>query len=124
MLLFRVYPGLQQLSPLVTVEEILAELEDSFGEVVKFLDEAVLDLESKIRALYESYQWKWPLLSASHTLYFAFWKELFLLTWNGRPALAKCHPHSSAQSQEPEGETRQVLTAAHPSTISTCSDVD
>lgn len=54
MLLFRVYPGLQQLSPLVTVEEILAELEDSFGEVVKFLDEAVLDLVSKISALYES----------------------------------------------------------------------
>lgn len=70
MLLFRVYPGLQQLSPLVTVEEILAELEDSFGEVVKFLDEAVLDLVSKIRALYESYVWKGPLLSASHALYF------------------------------------------------------
>lgn len=66
------YPGLQQLSPLVTVEEILAELEDSFGEVVKFLDEAVLDLVSKIRALSESYVWRLPLLSASHTLYLAF----------------------------------------------------
>lgn len=53
MLLFSVYPGLQQLSPLVTVEEILAELEDSFGEVVKFLDEAVLDLANKIGGLYE-----------------------------------------------------------------------
>lgn len=57
-LLFRVYPGLQQVSPLVTVEEILAELEDSLGEVVKFLDEAVLDLVSKIRGLYERYAWK------------------------------------------------------------------
>lgn len=52
-LLFSVYPGLQQLSPLVTVEEIPVELEDSFGEVVKFLDEAVLDLVSKNRAMYE-----------------------------------------------------------------------
>lgn len=50
-LLLSVYPGLQQLSPLVTVEEILAELEDSFGEVVKFLDEAVLDLVSKSRGM-------------------------------------------------------------------------
>jgi len=33
---------------LVTVEEILAvELEESFGEVVKFLDGVVLDLVSK-----------------------------------------------------------------------------
>lgn len=52
-LLFSVYPGLQQLSPLVTVEEIPVELEDSFGEVVKFLDEAVLDLVSKSRGMYE-----------------------------------------------------------------------
>lgn len=48
-LLFSAYPGLQQLSPLVTVEEIPVELEDNFGEVVKFLDEALLDLESKSR---------------------------------------------------------------------------
>lgn len=47
------YPVLQQLSPLVTVEEIPVELEDSFGEVVKFLDEAVLDLVSKSRGMYE-----------------------------------------------------------------------
>lgn len=58
MLLFSVYPGLQQLSPLVTVEEILAELEDSFGEVVKFLDEVVLDLANKIGGLYERHVWK------------------------------------------------------------------
>lgn len=53
MLLFSVYPGQQQLSPLVTVEETPVELEDSFGEVVKFLDEAVLDLVSKSRGMYE-----------------------------------------------------------------------
>lgn len=47
------YPVLQQLSPLVTVEEIPVELEDSFGEVVKFLDEAVLDLVSKSRGMHE-----------------------------------------------------------------------
>lgn len=37
---------LELLSPFVTVEEILAvdELEESFGEVVKFLDGVVLDL--------------------------------------------------------------------------------
>lgn len=45
-----VYPGLQLLSPLVTVEEILAdEFEESFGEVVKVLDGVVLDLVSKSR---------------------------------------------------------------------------
>lgn len=47
------YPGLQQLSPLVTVEEIPVELEDSFGEVVKFLDEVVLDLVSNSRGMHE-----------------------------------------------------------------------
>lgn len=49
--MFNVYPELQ-LSPLVTVEEILDdELEDSFGEVVKVLEGVVLDLmsESKLR---------------------------------------------------------------------------
>lgn len=46
------YPGLQQLSPLVTVEEIPVELEDNFGEVVKFLDEAVLGLVSKSRGIF------------------------------------------------------------------------
>lgn len=52
-LLFSVYPGLQQLSPLVTVEEILAvELVDSFGEVVKFLDGVVLDLVGKRKTRY------------------------------------------------------------------------
>ena len=40
-----VYSGLQLLSPLATVDEILAdEFEESFGEVVKFLDGVVLDL--------------------------------------------------------------------------------
>lgn len=34
---------------------------------------------------------------------FSFLGRASLLTWNGRPALAKRHPHSSAQSQEPEG---------------------
>lgn len=48
-LLLRGYPVLQLLSPFVTVEEILAvdELEESFGEVVKFLDGVVLDLLKK-----------------------------------------------------------------------------
>lgn len=47
--MFSVYPGLQPPSPLATVEAV--ELEESFGEVVKFLDEVVLDLvsESKTR---------------------------------------------------------------------------
>lgn len=41
------YPELLLLSPLVTVEEIVAdELEEYFGEVVKFLDVVVLDLEA------------------------------------------------------------------------------
>ena len=44
-LLLSVYSGLQLLSPLATVDEILAdEFEESFGEVVKFLDGVVLDL--------------------------------------------------------------------------------
>lgn len=43
-----VYPGLQLLSPLATVEEMLAdELEESLGEVVKFLDGVVLVLVSR-----------------------------------------------------------------------------
>lgn len=49
LLLLSVYPGLLLLlSPLVTGEEMLdVELEDSLGEVVKFLDEVVLDLTSE-----------------------------------------------------------------------------
>lgn len=36
------------LSPLVTVEEMVAEeFEDSFGEVVKFLDDTILDLRAQ-----------------------------------------------------------------------------
>lgn len=46
-LLLSVYPGLL-LSPFVTVGDILDdEFEESFGEVVKFLDGFVLDLEYK-----------------------------------------------------------------------------
>lgn len=53
-LLLSVYPGLQLLSPLVTVEEMLAdELEESFGEVVKFLDGVVLDLVSKRKSMFQ-----------------------------------------------------------------------
>lgn len=45
-LLFRAYPGLPLLSPLVTVGDTLAdEFEESLGEVVKFLDGVALDLE-------------------------------------------------------------------------------
>lgn len=45
-----VYPLLQLLSPLVTVEDILTdEFEESFGEVVKFRDGVALDLMSKNR---------------------------------------------------------------------------
>ena len=45
--MFSVLPELL-LSPLVIVEEMVAdELEESFGEVVKFLDVAVLDLNNR-----------------------------------------------------------------------------
>lgn len=50
LLLFSVYPGLQLLSPLVAVGDILMdEFEDSFGEVEKFLDGVVLDLTIKTK---------------------------------------------------------------------------
>ena len=53
-LLLSVYPGLLLLSPLATVEEILAdELEESFGEVVKFLDGVVLDLVSRSKSMFQ-----------------------------------------------------------------------
>lgn len=53
-LLLSVYPGLQLLSPLATVEEILAdELEESFGEVVKFLDGVVLDLVRRSKSMFQ-----------------------------------------------------------------------
>lgn len=52
--MLRVYPGLQLLSPLVTVEDILTdEFEESFGEVVKFRDGVALDLMSKNKHLSE-----------------------------------------------------------------------
>lgn len=49
-LLFSVYPGLQLLSPLVTVGD---EFEESFGEVVKFLDGVVLDLVRKNEIVFQ-----------------------------------------------------------------------
>lgn len=53
-LLFSVYPALQLLSPLVTVGDILTdEFEESFGEVVKFLDGAVLDLVTKSKSRFQ-----------------------------------------------------------------------
>lgn len=52
-LLLSVQPALLLLSPLVTVEEILAVvLEDNFGEVVKFLDWVVLDLLIKNKIIF------------------------------------------------------------------------
>lgn len=51
-----VYPVLQLLSPLVTVEDILTdEFEESFGEVVKFRDGVALDLMSKNKHLSEKH---------------------------------------------------------------------
>lgn len=54
-LLFREYPGLLLLSPLVTVGDTLAdEFEESFGEVVKFLDVVALDLQREQNPISES----------------------------------------------------------------------